>query len=131
MIDENRLWVVAETEVTEETIEFEGRRSSEDTSGGFGSPKQAFEAIQTITKRKRVSLDAKALKAQMESMLSIVDSLFEQATIQTGLQLNEVELSVEINAEGQLSLVGNGGKLGNQGGITLKFIRPANHSPLE
>ncbi|MEO1402297.1 MAG: hypothetical protein AAFV72_13780 [Cyanobacteria bacterium J06635_1] len=50
--------------------------------------------------------------------------MFDQATIQKELKLNEVELSVEINAEGQISLVGNGGKLCNTGGITLKFVRP-------
>jgi hypothetical protein len=44
--------------------------------------------------------------------------------VRTGLQLDEVELSVEINAEGQLSIVGKGGKLGNSGGMTLKFMRP-------
>lgn len=127
MTDENTLWIVAETEVLEETIEIEGRRSSEDIGGGFGSPRQAIEVAQAITKRQRVSLDAKALKNQMQSMLAVVDDLFEQATTQTGLQLNEVELAVEINAEGQLSLVGNGGKLGNKGGITLRFVLPTDN----
>jgi hypothetical protein len=42
---------------------------------------------------------------------------FSQADASTGLRLDEVELSVEISAEGQLSIVGNGGKLGNTGGI--------------
>ena len=83
-----------------------------------------LEKIRTVTQRKRVSLDAQALKAQMESMLAIVNDLFSQADTQTDLRLEEVELSVEINAEGQISLVGNGGKLGNTGGIKLKFTRP-------
>jgi len=60
----------------------------------------------------------------MESMLAIVNDLFSQADASTGLRLDEVELSVEISAEGQLSIVGNGGKLGNTGGIKLKFTRP-------
>jgi hypothetical protein len=77
-----------------------------------------------VTRRKRVSLDAQALKTQMESMLAIVNDLFSQADASTGLRLDEVELSVEISAEGQLSIVGNGGKLGNTGGIKLKFTRP-------
>jgi hypothetical protein len=124
MTDENTLWIVAEAEVLEETIGVGGRRSSEDTGGGFGSPGQALEVAQAIIKRRRVSLDARALKAQMHSMLTVVNDLFEQANAPVGLQLNEVELSVEINAEGQLSLVGNGGKLGNTGGITLRFVRP-------
>ncbi len=57
-------------------------------------------------------------------MLAIVNDLFSQADTSTGLRLDEVELSVGISAEGQLSLVGNGGKLGNTGGIKLKFTRP-------
>ncbi|MEO0827439.1 MAG: hypothetical protein AAFW84_29740 [Cyanobacteria bacterium J06635_15] len=124
MADENTLWIVADTEVVEESVEVEGRRDGgRDTGGGFG-PTRAIEAIKTIGKRQRVPLDAKALKTQMEGMLAIVNDLFDQATTGTGLQLDEVELSVEINAEGQVSLVGNGGKLGNTGGITLKFVRP-------
>ena len=123
MADNNKLWVIVETEEVEETVEIEGRRSSSDTGGGFGT-RDAVEAVKTFSKRKRVSLDAQALKTQMESMLAIVNDLFSQADMQSGLRLDEVELSVEINAEGQINLVGNGGKLGNTGGITLKFARP-------
>ena len=39
------------------------------------------------------------------------------------LQLNEVSLAVEITAEGGLSILGTGGKLGGKGGITLKFTK--------
>lgn len=125
MADENTLWIVAETEDIEETPEIEGRRDGGfDTGGGFG-PTRSLETLRNVAKRKRVPLDAQALKGQMQGMLEIVNDLFDQATTaNAGLQLNEVELSVEINAEGQLSLVGNGGKLGNTGGITLKFVRP-------
>ncbi len=128
MTDDNTLWVVTEAEVVEETVEIEGRRSGGDTGGGFGPTRRVFEAAQTIAQRKRVPLDARALKAQMQGMLTVVNELFDQASSRTGLQLNEVELSVEINAEGQISLVGNGGKLGNKGGITLKFVRSPEQS---
>ena len=37
--------------------------------------------------------------------------------------LDEVELSVEINGEGQVSLFGVGGKAGGKGGMTFKFKR--------
>ncbi|MGF1535108.1 MAG: hypothetical protein ACFB4J_01310 [Elainellaceae cyanobacterium] len=39
------------------------------------------------------------------------------------MQPSSVELSVEINGEGQVNIVGNGGKIANTGGITLKFTR--------
>ena len=124
MPDDNVLWIMTETEEeVERTTEVEGRRSSGDRGGGFGAP-ETVETTRMVTRRKRISLDAQALKTQMESMLAIVNDLFSQADASTGLRLDEVELSVEISAEGQLSIVGNGGKLGNTGGIKLKFTRP-------
>jgi len=124
MADSNELWFVVETEdVVEETVKVTGERSGEDVGGGFGEP-ELVETVKTIAKRKRVSLDAQALKAQISSMLGIMDDVFSEARARTGLQLDEVTLSVEINAEGKLSIVGNGGSLGNTGGMTLKFTRP-------
>ena len=127
MADEPQLYIIADVQETEDVTPIEGRRDGGiDTGGGFGAPPKRgpVEVLTQGFKRKRVPLDAQALKTQMQGMLAIVNDLFDQATTDTGLQLDEVELSVEINAEGQLSLVGNGGKLGNTGGITLKFVRP-------
>ncbi|MGF1513926.1 MAG: hypothetical protein ACFB5Z_09555 [Elainellaceae cyanobacterium] len=104
-----------------ETDTSRGSRSSDDIGGGFGPP--AAEQIAKLV-RKRVPLDAAALKTQMNGLLNVVGDIFVQADAQTGMQLSEVELSVEINGEGQVSIVGNGGKIGNTGGITLKFTRP-------
>jgi hypothetical protein len=97
----------------------DGERSGRDIGGGYGKPEETQNFV-----RKRVTLDAVALKTQMNGLLQVVDDLFEQADQTTGMTLTEVELSVEINAEGQVSLVGTGGKLANTGGITLKFTRP-------
>jgi hypothetical protein len=114
MSDSETLWIVVEEPI-------EGSRDSTvDTGGGYGFP----EKLTNIFK-KRVSVDAALLKSQINGLLKVVGDLFEQAEQQTGMQLNEVTLSVEINGEGQVSLVGTGGKLGNKGGITLKFTRPS------
>jgi hypothetical protein len=124
MSDNSQLWFVVETEdAVQETVSVTGERSGEDVGGGFGEA-GLVEQVKTLAKRKRVSLDAQALKAQISSMLAIMDEVFSEANTRTGLRLDEVELSVEINAEGQISIVGNGGKLGNSGGMTLKFTRP-------
>ncbi|MEO0704411.1 MAG: hypothetical protein AAF050_01970 [Cyanobacteria bacterium J06649_5] len=120
MPEDTTLWIVTDTEDTITPEEITGRRSSTDRGGGFGIPGQVLEPS---SQRKRIPLDARAIKAQMQGMIEIIDDLFDKASTKTGLQLNEVALSVEINAEGQVSLVGNGGKLGNKGGITLKFLR--------
>ncbi len=74
--------------------------------------------------RKRVPLDAIALKSQMKGLLKVVGDLFEQAEQQpSDMVLDEMKLVVEINAEGQVSIMGNGGKLGDRGTIELKFKR--------
>lgn len=123
MTSESKIWIIAETEEFTETTVVEGAREGTDTGGGFGSSESTFESITKGFRRKRVPIDALALKAQMGGLIAVVGELFDQADQQTGMKLNEVELSVEINAEGQVSLVGNGGKLGNKGGIKLKFSR--------
>lgn len=122
MSERIELWVVAETESEIELDSATGARQSGDTGPTFGSPKTITEKIVGMT-RKRVPVDVALLKAQMNGMLRVVNELYSQAEDQTGMQLDEVELKVEINAEGQLSLVGNGGKLSNTGGISLKFSR--------
>lgn len=124
MADGDQLWILTEIEDIDETVIIEGQRSGRrDTGGGF-DPVETVEQTTTVTRRKRVSIDAQLVKTQMESMLAIVNDLFSQAETTTGLRLDEVELSVDISAEGQISIVGNGGKLGNSGGIKLKFTRP-------
>lgn len=37
------------------------------------------------------------------------------------MELDEIELSVEVNGEGQLSLLGSGAKVGSSGAMTLHF----------
>jgi hypothetical protein len=116
-----QLWLITEVETVETTEVVRGERGSEDTGGGFGSPK-VTEQVKTIV-RQRVPLDAAVLKTQMNGLLQVVSEVFEQANQQTGLQLDEVELSVEINAQGQVSILGNGGSLSDKGAIKLKFKR--------
>ncbi|ABW25405.1 Pepco domain-containing protein [Acaryochloris marina] len=127
MSDTIELWVVAEAE-SEVDVDTgnrgDGSRDAEFTGPSFGEKvDRATQKLISLT-RKRVPVDVAMLKKQMNGMMQVVDELFIQSEIQTKMQLDEVELKVEINAEGQLSLVGNGGKLGNTGGITLKFSRP-------
>jgi hypothetical protein len=119
-----QIWLVTE----EETLQRpnppadpkRGGRNSTDTGGTYETPK---DPAPSSLIRKRVPLDAAALKTQMDGLLQVVSGVFDQATRQTGLQLDEVELAVEINAEGQVSILGNGGKLADKGAIKLKFKR--------
>ncbi|WP_416674629.1 Pepco domain-containing protein [Egbenema bharatensis] len=116
-----QLWLMTEVETTETTEVVRGERNGSDTGGGFGPPR-VTEQVKTIV-RQRVPLDAVTLKTQMKGLLQVVSDVFDQANQQSDLQLDEVELSVEINAQGQVSIMGNGGSLSNRGAIKLKFKR--------
>ena len=63
----------------------------------------------------------------MRHFLQSVGRIFNDAERQTtqspGMRLDEIELSVEINGEGEVKLLGTGGKAGGKGAIKLKFKR--------
>jgi hypothetical protein len=78
-----------------------------------------------------VQVDAEKLEQEMSRFLLVVDKVFTRAEEQTqvktgkksGMQLDEIELTVEINGEGQVKLLGSGAKAGGKGGIKLTFKR--------
>jgi hypothetical protein len=116
-----RVWVTVETDEAIETPVVPGTRSGQgDVGGGFGSA-GITQAVKRITSQKRVPLDANLLQQQMMGLLAVVGDLFDQASQHPQMNLAELELSVAIDGEGQVSLVGNGAKLGSSGGITMKF----------
>jgi hypothetical protein len=73
-----------------------------------------------------VKLSASELEQKMNAFLQLVARLFGQVDRQigseSGMCLDEVELTVEISAEGEVKLVA-GGKAAGRGAITLKFKR--------
>ncbi|MEM9535595.1 MAG: hypothetical protein AAGA40_07980 [Cyanobacteria bacterium P01_E01_bin.45] len=74
-------------------------------------------------------MSANVIEAQMtqlmKSMGSVLGRAKQSAGEIAGMELQEVELSVEINAEGKVSLIGVGGaQAGASGAITLKFGKP-------
>lgn len=76
---------------------------------------------------KGVQLSVEDLEQKMTRFLQTVGRLFQQADQQAnasgaGMKLNEVELCVEISAEGEIKLVA-GVKAAGRGAITLKFTR--------
>lgn len=121
MAEDSTIWVI--TEDIPEVTSVEGERGSEDTGGGFGRPEPEKG-------KKRVPLDALALKAQMEGLIQVVGDLFTTAETKAGMRLDEVQLSVAISADGKVNILGmGGGGLANSGGITLKFTRGDKGSP--
>jgi hypothetical protein len=86
----------------------------------------SYQGIEQPSARNRHQVSAQTLQQNMTEFLSVVESAFEKAEqSQVKMQLEEVELVVEVNANGQVSLLGTGGELGGKGAITLKFKRKA------
>jgi NTP pyrophosphatase (non-canonical NTP hydrolase) len=114
------LWFVTEI-ASAETVEVaEGSRSSEDVGGGFAS-----SVVQQTRKSltQRVQVNVEDLKREIGNLLGVVGDVFDQARDETGMSLEEVELSIEVSSEGQISILGSGGKIGGSGGIKLSFKR--------
>jgi hypothetical protein len=119
-VKEGSLWFVTEIGATETIEGGEGSRNSEDVGGSFGSG-VIREARRILTRRVRV--DAEDLKHEIGNLIAVVGDVFDQAPTETGLSLEEVELSIEVSSEGQISILGSGGKIAGNGGIKLSFKR--------
>ncbi|WP_414621788.1 hypothetical protein [Calothrix sp. CCY 0018] len=74
---------------------------------------------------KRKAVQVTKLKEEMKSFMQAMREMLDEAEEPNSkMQLDEVELSVEINGEGQISLLGiGGGKAGGKGAMTFKFKR--------
>ncbi|GAB4189309.1 MAG: hypothetical protein Fur006_30480 [Coleofasciculaceae cyanobacterium] len=114
------IWVVVDE--THQAPEEDGSRSV--TSPGNPYSKRAVLPTEAT---KAVQVSTQKLEAEMSKFLQIVSKLFsraeKQVNPQSGLKLDEIEVSVEINGEGEVKLLGTGGKAGTKGGITLRFKR--------
>jgi hypothetical protein len=81
----------------------------------------------TVETRNQVRFPVKSekLKQGVTEFLQVMGGVIREAKHNAGdlggMELDEIELMVEINGEGQLSLLGNGGKAGGKGAMTLKF----------
>ncbi|NJR14619.1 MAG: hypothetical protein HC785_02215 [Calothrix sp. CSU_2_0] len=57
----------------------------------------------------------------LQAMGRVIKNAQARATELGSMELDEIELSVEVNGEGQLSLLGSGTKVGGKGAMTLHF----------
>lgn len=118
--EQGSLWFVTGVEAAETVEVVEGARSSEDVGGGFGSS-LVQQTRKTLT--QRVQISGEDLKREIGNLLAVVGDVFDQARPEAGLALEDVELSIEISSEGQISILGSGGKISGTGGIKLTFKR--------
>ena len=111
------IWIITdETPIDEEVG---GGKDAVDIGADYGQPEEKNKSG-----KKRTLVKAEDLKQQMAEFLDIMEDVFDKAQKpKAKMQLDEIQLSVEINGEGQVSLFGTGGKAGGKGAINLKFKR--------
>lgn len=94
-------------------------------SGNDSEPRRSYrEALQ----EKGVKISVDELEQRMSHFLQSISRIFRHAeqymTQSRDVALSEIEISIEISGEGEIKLLGTGGKTGGKGAITLKFKRP-------
>lgn len=111
---EEYIWIITDTTPT-------GDR------GNHGVP-NPYELIQTPQgDRPGIPVPVAKLEQGMADFLETMGRVLHQAQAKAneigGMELDEVAISVEVNGEGQLSLLGSGTKVGGSAALTLTFKR--------
>jgi len=113
----SKIWIITGDDLQKTPT---GARSSSDIGGQIGEQKRSPEVAAT----ERSQVDVSKLKLEMQGFLKAMREMLNEADPPSAkIRLDEVELSVEINGEGQVSLFGIGGKAGGKGAMTFKFKR--------
>lgn len=114
----SKIWIITGESDLQKTPT--GARSSSDIGGRLGEQKRSPEVAAT----ERSQVDVSKLKLEMQGFLKAMREMLDEADPPSAkIRLDEVELSVEINGEGQVSLFGVGGKAGGKGAMIFKFKR--------
>jgi hypothetical protein len=116
-LETNSIWVIVELPPVEG-----GRGGGKDIGGLIRGTDSA------ASKTTRMSIPLETLKGEVELFLANTVDMLNSAekkidSQQSYMQLDEVQLSIEISAEGQVNLIGTGAKTGGKGAITFKFKR--------
>lgn len=107
--------------IDEKKMDEKGSRNSEDIGGTLGGSEEITTEISGI---KRTEVELEKLKAEMKGFIGAMREILDEADPPNSqMRLEEVELSVEVNGEGKVSLLGIGGKAGGKGAMTLRFKR--------
>jgi len=121
---DEELWIVTASSPNAQESQPTGQKSPTRDFNPYGSPSKAMVSGEEL-KESRVK--AETLAAQMSQFVKVVSKVFtsveQQVEPKACLQLDEITLTVEISGEGEIKLLGTGGKLGGKGAIELKFKR--------
>ena len=100
---------------------------SAETSGGNQRGWFSEEQPNKNSVKHEKTISVAELEAKMSGFLQMVGRVFNSAEKEakktSGMNLTEIELSVEIGAEGEIRLIGSGAKANGKSAIKLKFTR--------
>jgi hypothetical protein len=116
------IWIV--TDETPAVILPDGSRSGQDR----GNPYDDSDDVGRTPGRRGIPVSAEKLEQGVTEFVQVMGRVLQHVKQNThqlaGMALDEIELAVEVNGEGQLSLLRIGGKAGAKGAMTLKFKAP-------
>ena len=121
-MSENVIWIVTETP-NSPTVP----PPIPDTSRGDQRRNPFGESPAPTSNQRQYAIPVQVdkLEQNMTTFLSnmgrVLNRAHQSAVEVAGMELEEIELSVEINGEGQVNLLGSGVKASSKGAMTLKF----------
>jgi hypothetical protein len=75
-------------------------------------PSQQLTGIKTSDARRPNSIDADVLRSNIKNFLSSMDKVISSPLSIGGYSLDSIQINAEINAEGQVGIMGTGIKVG-------------------
>ena len=110
------------------TIAVEPYEDETQSGGSVANPRGwGGEAQSSKNIKQEKTLTVAELEQRMSVFLQMVGRVFSSAEKEakktSGMCLDEIELSVEIGAEGEIRLIGSGAKASGKSAIKLKFKR--------
>ena len=124
MTDDNSIWIVVED--APEASETDEKSDRENPAN--------LETQVSQKSTRSVRMSTAILQNRMSEFFQVLGGIFQQADRELPpkmtMQLEEVQLSIDITAEGEVKLLGTGGKIGSQGAIGLKFKRKISETHL-
>lgn len=81
--------------------------------------------VENVSEQVVVSMSSDTLRDNIQQFMKNINTAFSQLPEEekSKFHLEEIEMSVKITVEGQVLLLGSGGKVGGEGSITLRLTR--------
>lgn len=97
-----------------------GSKDSQDKGASYNNKPRGSSK----TKKVREFISAEMLKTQISGFLGVIEEVFSNnLQAASEMELDEISFSLDIDANGQVSLMGNGVEVGATGGIQVTFKR--------